>query len=102
MPAYFDIFKRNQELYDYNTGLMMTSIYLLGENGTVMQRGEIVWTKDISLPAEQPIASCIAILHKYCCYTKYGGYCKKSDSMKSLGYITDMSKCHSAGVWSMD
>ena len=22
--------------------------------------------------------------------------------MKSLGYITDMSKCHGAGVWSME
>ena len=52
-----------------------------------------------SLQAEQPTDGYISIFHKYCCYIKYYN---KIDYTKSLGYITDMSKCHGAGVWSME
>ena len=30
------------------------------------------------------------------------GYYNKFDSAKSLGYVTDVSKYHNAGIWSMD
>ena len=53
----------------------------------------------------QSTSGCIAIFHKYCCFTKHVGIvqiCYKFDSKKSLVYITDMSKYHSAGIGSMD
>ena len=30
------------------------------------------------------------------------GYYNKFDSVESLGYIIDISKCHGVGVWSID
>ena len=35
-------------------------------------------------------------------YMYYYMYYNKFDSMKSLGYVTDMLKYHSAGIGSMD
>ena len=49
----------------------------------------------------QPIAGCIAIFHKYCCYTKRGGIITNLTA-KSLGYNTDVSNYHNTGIWSMD
>ena len=52
--------------------------------------------------SEQPTARCIAIFHKYDCYMKYGGIVTNLNLWNPWGYVTDMSKCHGAGVWSMD
>ena len=47
----------------------------------------------------QPTAGCIAIFHKYCCYTKHGGV---STNLTHWGYVTDVSKYHNADIWSMN
>ena len=51
---------------------------------------------------EQPTAGCIAIFHKYCCYTKRGGITTNLTLRNHWMYITDVSKYHNAGKWSMD
>ena len=51
--------------------------------------------------SEQPTAGCIAIFHKYCCYIKHGGIITNLNLWNPWGYVTDMSKYHSAGVRSM-
>ena len=52
--------------------------------------------------SEQSTTGCIATFHKYCCYLKRGGIITNLNLWNPWRYITDMSKCHSAGVWSMD
>ena len=53
----------------------------------------------LAYKSEQPTAHCIAIFHKYCCYIKHGGIITNL-TMKSLGYVTDMSKYHKVyGAW---
>ena len=47
----------------------------------------------------QPTAGCMAIFHKYCCYTKHGGV---STNLTHWGYVTDVSKYNNAGIWSMN
>ena len=51
---------------------------------------------------EQPTTGCIAIFHKYCCYTKHGGIITKLNIWNHWGVITDMTKYHNAGIWGMD
>ena len=41
-------------------------------------------------------------IDKYCCYIKYGGIKTNLILWNPWGYITDMSKWHGVGVWSMD
>ena len=41
----------------------------------------------------------LAIFYKYCCYIKYVGIITNLTLRNHWGYITDMSKCHGAGVW---
>ena len=50
----------------------------------------------------QPIAGCIAIFHKYCCYTKRGGITTNSTLQNHWGYVNDVPKYRNAGIWSMD
>ena len=50
----------------------------------------------------QPTSGCIAIFHKYCCFTKEEGIIAKLTLQNPWGYITDVSKYHNAGIWSMD
>ena len=45
----------------------------------------------------QPTAGCIAIFHKYCCYTKCGGITTNSALRNHWGYDTDVPKYHNAG-----
>ena len=42
---------------------------------------------------------CIAIFHKYCCYTKHGGITTNWTLRNHWGYVTDVSKYHNAGLW---
>ena len=51
---------------------------------------------------QQPTASCIAIFHKYCCCTKCGGVTTDLILRSHWWYVTDVSKCCTAGIWSMD
>ena len=59
-------------------------------------------TTYISLWVEQPTSSCIVIFNKHCCYIKYGGIITNLTLWNPWGYITDMSKCHGAGLWSQN
>ena len=54
--------------------------------------------------SEQPIAGSIAIFHKFFCYIKHGGTCiiTNLNLWNPWGHVTNMSKCHGAGVWSSD
>ena len=52
--------------------------------------------------SEQPTAGCRAIFHKYVCYIKHGGIITNLNLWNPWGYVTDVSKCHNMGVWSMD
>ena len=49
-----------------------------------------------------PKTCCIAIFHKYCCYIKCGGITTNLILWNHGGYVTDVPKYHSAGVWSTD
>ena len=51
---------------------------------------------------KQPTAGCIAIFHKYCCYTKRGGIATNLTPRNHWEYVTDVSKYHNAGKWSID
>ena len=51
---------------------------------------------------KQPTAGCIAIFHKYCCYTKRGGITTSLTPRNHWGYVTYVSKYHNAGKWSID
>ena len=50
---------------------------------------------------QQPTAVCIAIFHKYCYYAKHEGILTNL-TLRNPTYITDMSKYHNVGIWSMD
>ena len=52
--------------------------------------------------SEQPTAGCISMFDKYCCYIKLGGIITNLALWNPWGYVTDMSKYHNAGMWSMD
>ena len=66
-------------------------IYIYAEQGTY-----------IYIYAEQGTAICITIFHRYRCFINYGGIITNLTPRNPWGYITEMSKCHSAGAWSMD
>ena len=51
---------------------------------------------------KQPTAGCIEIFHKYCCYTKCGHITTNLTLWNHWGYVTDVSKYHNAGKWSID
>ena len=52
----------------------------------------------------QSTAGCIAIFHKYCCYTKLGGITTNYTLRNHWGYVTDVSKYmyHNVGKWNID
>ena len=52
--------------------------------------------------SEQLTAGCIAIFHKYVVYKKHGGIMTNLTLENPWEYVTDMSKFHDVGVWSMD
>ena len=65
-------------------------------------RGEQPEQHELAYTLLQLTDGCIAIFHKYCCYTKHGGM-KTILTLRNLrGHITDMSKYHNVGKWSMD
>ena len=49
----------------------------------------------------QPTAVCIAIFHKYCRYTKRGSIATNMTLQNLWGHVTDVSKYHNVGKWSM-
>ena len=51
--------------------------------------------------AQTPYTSSWVIINSCRLFSKISHY-NKFDSTKSLGYITDVSKCHNVDVWSMD
>ena len=50
----------------------------------------------------QPTAGCIAIFHKYCCYSKRDYITTNLALRNHWGYAADVSKYHNAGKLSMD
>ena len=53
-------------------------------------------------PLLQPTDGYRATFHKYCCYIKHGGIIANLNLWNLWGDITDMSKYHNVGIWSMD
>ena len=43
----------------------------------------------------------MAIFHKYCCYTKHSGITTNLTLQNHWGYVTDVSKYHNVGKWSV-
>ena len=64
--------------------------------------GEQPKHRELAHELQQPTAGYIAIFHKYCCYTKRGGITTKLTLRNHWGYITNVSKYHNVGIWSMD
>ena len=56
----------------------------------------------LAYKSEQPTAGCLAIFHKYCWYIKHGSIITNLTLWNPWGYVTDMSKYHNAGIWSMN
>ena len=88
----------NQIPMQNNNKLVLSWFHVILQNNPVPQ----LFSRSGEQPEQRILAvGCIAIFHKLLLY-KVWGYYNKCDSMKSLGYITDMSKCYGTGVWSMN
>ena len=87
-------------------GWVVTAIILCGCNCPISQdfspSGEQLELRKLAHELKQPTAGCIAIFHKYCCYTKHGSITASLTLQNHWGYVTNVPKYHNAGKLSMD